>query len=751
MKMRQRLRVTGVVQGVGFRPFIFGLAQGLQLTGFVGNDSGGVFIEVQGESDSLAAFRQSLVASAPPLAHIDAVSAESIPLQQDSAFVIVHSASSHLTNTLIASDVATCAACLHELHDPVDRRYRYPFINCTHCGPRFTIITDIPYDRPLTTMADFRMCAACQTEYDNPLDRRFHAQPNACPVCGPRLWLEHAGQRSEQDAIGATQMLLASGHIVAIKGLGGFHLACVAHTDAPPRLLRERKGRVDKPFAVMARDVATVRQFALVSEQEAQLLQCRERPIVLLRKRVPEQLSALIAPGNGHIGVMLPYTPLHELLLTDALPVLVMTSGNVADEPIVKDNDEARKRLVLLADAFLLHDRPIHARCDDSVVRVLGKGLLPIRRSRGYAPFPVKLPVAVPSLLAVGGELKATFCITKGSYAFMSQHIGDMENLETLAAFDAAVAHFCHIFRMTPVLIACDRHPGYLSANWAQQHAQDVPVVAVQHHHAHIAAVMAENGHSGNRPVIGFSFDGTGYGDDGAIWGGEVLLADYRGFERMSHLKYVSLPGGDAAVKRPYRTALAHLHAAGVNWDAALPPVQTCQAVEQGVLAHQLETGLNCVLTSSFGRLFDAVAALAGVRQIVTYEAQAAIEMEAVAAADITARYAFAISDAVFDAAPVIREVVDDVLRGVSAEIIAAKFHNAVADLIVNLSVQMRARTGLNDVALSGGVFQNVTLLELAIMALEKYGFDVLTHHLVPPNDGGLALGQAIIAAQTYT
>ncbi|MCO5190136.1 MAG: carbamoyltransferase HypF [Anaerolineae bacterium] len=750
MQTRLRLRITGVVQGVGFRPFVYGLAQRYGLTGFVGNDSNGVFVEVQGTPESLDAFRSSLVTAAPPLAHIDSVAVTVLPVQHETTFVIVRSKSTASANTLISPDVAICADCLRELHDPLDRRYHYSFINCTHCGPRFTIITDIPYDRPLTTMAGFRMCAVCQAEYDDPLNRRFHAQPNACPLCGPQLWLEHAGQRIEKDVLGAARALLVSGHIVAVKGLGGFHLACVAHEEGLLVQLRERKGRVDKPFAVMARDMAAVQRFAVVSAQEAHLLLSKERPIVLLRKREPSPLSRLVAPGNGHIGVMLPYTPLHELLLTETLPVLVMTSGNIADEPIVKDNGEARIRLAGLADALLMHDRPIHMHCDDSVVRMSGTEFLPIRRSRGYAPFPVKLPWAVPPVLAVGGELKATFCITKEDYAFMSQHIGDMENWETLVAFEAAVDHFRHIFRMTPTLIAYDRHPGYLSARWAQQYAGDAAVVAVQHHHAHIASVMAENGHGGARPVIGFSFDGTGYGDDGAIWGGEVLLADYRGFERVSHLRYIPLPGGDAAIKRPYRTALAHLRAAGVDWDTALPPVAACSVVEQGVLAQQLETGLNCVPTSSFGRLFDAVAALAGVRQVVTYEAQAAIELEALAAPGITSRYTFALMDGFFDAAPVIREVATDVVAGVSAEIIAAKFHNAITDLIVNLSLQLRTQTGLNSVALSGGVFQNATLLKLVIAALEESDFDILTHRLVPPNDGGLALGQAMIAAQVY-
>ena len=794
--IRQRIRVTGVVQGVGFRPFVYGLALEHGLTGLVGNDSGGVFIEVEGSEQSVAVFREELVDHPPPLAHIESATVESLAIAGDKRFLIVKSEVQATRNTLISPDICICYDCLGELRDAKNRRFAYPFINCTNCGPRFSIIRDIPYDRPLTTMAGFPMCSACQEEYENPLDRRFHAQPNACPVCGPQVWLELTqgsdsilpnGERVIRDpdiAIRTAQQMLADGLIVAVKGLGGFHLACDAINDVALTNLRERKGRVDKPFAVMALDVDTVRQFAELSGEEEELLTSKERPILLLRKKAGKVLSDLVAPGNRYIGVMVPYTPLHYVLLGNnnqqltvnsqqstanvkRLPVLVMTSGNHSDEPIVFENDKARKHLSSLADAFLFHDRDIYARCDDSVVRILelgcgesdGEGgrlaagpkqytVLPIRRSRGYAPFPVRLPFSAPPILAVGGELKATFCLTKDAYAYVSQHIGDMENLETLLAFEAAVSHFQHIFRTKPRKIACDLHPRYLSTRWAlEQAGDDLPVVQVQHHHAHIASVMAEHQLDGTSPVIGFSFDGTGYGSDGAVWGGEVLLADYRGFERAASLKYVPLVGGDAAVKRPYRLALAHLWAAGIEWDARLPSVKACPEIEANVIRKQLETGLNSVPTSSMGRLFDAVASLSGIRQTITYEGQAAIELEALIDTQEPGKYVFTLEEKVFDAAPVIQAVVRDIMAGVDAGLIAARFHNGLADLILRLSIQLRQQTGLNKVALSGGVFQNISLLQQAMHLLLKNDFEVLNQQLVPANDGGLALGQASVAA----
>lgn len=763
---RRRLLVQGVVQGVGFRPFVYGLAHRLALTGFVGNDSRGVFIEIEGPPAGVRQFEQALRAEAPPLAHLDTVTVASVAPQGDTAFVIVHSETQAEASTFISPDVSICADCLAELFDPADRRYRYPFINCTNCGPRFTIIRDIPYDRPLTTMAPFPMCPACQAEYNNPLDRRFHAQPNACPDCGPQVKFQWSPtsevplSESVADPIRQTQAVIAQGGIVAVKGLGGFHLACDATNDQALQTLRVRKGRSDKPFAVMAFDLAAVATIAELSEAEAALLSSKERPILLLKKKTGSRLSALVAPGNDYVGVMLPYTPLHYLLLAaDESPapprMWVMTSGNYTDEPIVKDNAEALERLAPLADAFLRHNREIHVQCDDSVVRLLGGQELPLRRSRGYAPFPVKLPFPMPPTLAVGGELKSTFCLSKANFAYLSQHIGDMENLETLAAFTRAVSHFQALFRVEPACLVCDLHPGYLSSQWARRWAGErgLPLVQVQHHHAHLVGLMAEHGLSGREPVIGFSFDGTGYGPDGTIWGGELLIADYGDFRRAAYLKPVPLPGGDAAIKRPYRTALAYLWAAGVPWTPDLPPVAAAEAVEQRVINHQLETGFNAVPTSSMGRLFDAVAALAGVRQTVTYEAQAAIEFEALAAPEVVSdpyRFAFDLAPGAaaleFDPAPLIQTVAADVATGVPSAIISARFHEAVADLILSLSLHLRQTEGLTVVALSGGVFQNVTLLGLAVARLQAAGFEVLTHRQVPPNDGGLALGQAVIA-----
>jgi hydrogenase maturation protein HypF len=763
-KERHALWVAGVVQGVGFRPFVYGLATQLGLTGFVGNDSAGVFIEIEGDAATLATFQQTLLTAPPPLAHIEDVTVNPIPPTGATAFVIMESQANSAQRTFISPDVALCDDCLRELFDPQDRRYRYPFINCTNCGPRFTIIRNLPYDRPFTTMADFTLCPACRHEYENPLDRRFHAQPVACPVCGPQIEFQgitnYELRITGEPALAAAQALLRASGIVAVKGLGGFHLACDATNDQAVQMLRQRKGRVDKPFAVMVRDVVTAQQLAEINADELALLTGRERPIVLLRKRDDSPLSLFVAPGNQYVGLMLPYTPLHYLLFSE-LPTntnyesritqptaLVMTSGNYANEPIVKDNAEALTKLAELVDGFLLHNRDIHVPCDDSVIRVFAGHELPIRRSRGYAPFPVRLPVAVRPTLGVGGELKNTFCLAAGHAAFMSQHIGDMENLETLQAFTHAVSHFQTIFDIQPELLVCDLHPAYLSSQWARTQPGKTRLVQVQHHHAHLAGLMAEHGLDGREPVIGFCFDGTGYGTDGAIWGGELLLADYAGFRRRSYLRYIPLPGGDAAVKHPSRTALAHLWAAGVEWDEALPPVAATTQTERRIFQRQFATGFNTVPTSSMGRLFDAVAALAGGRQTATYEAQAAIEFEALAAGEEEAPYGFSLTPdgQTFDAAPVVSAIAADVLRGVPTAQVAIKFHQAVADLILQLSLRIREEENLNTVALSGGVFQNVLLLHLAVTRLQKVGFQVLTHRLTPPNDGGLALGQVLVA-----
>ncbi len=760
--------MTGVVQGVGFRPFIYGLALEHHLTGFVGNDSGGVFIEVEGSPPAVTAFQQDLIPKQPPLAHIESVQARDMPVERSTQFTIVHSQSQAARQTLISPDITVCHDCLAELQDPNNRRFGYPFINCTNCGPRFTIIKDIPYDRPMTTMAEFPMCDQCQAEYENPLDRRFHAQPNACPVCGPHVWLENKESPgteiiAREAALTHARKLLQEGKIVAVKGLGGFHLACDATNEEAITRLRQRKGRVDKPFAVMALDVETVRRFASVSPEEEEWLTSKERPILLLQKKRNSLLSAGISPGNRAIGVMLPYTPLHTLLLQPADEnkqplVLIMTSGNFSDEPIVKGNDQAPEQLGRLADAFLMHNRPIHARCDDSVLRLIPTTTdhsplstahpLPIRRSRGYAPFPVKLPFSVPPILAVGGELKATFCLANEEYAYMSQHIGDLENLETMQALETAVNHYQHIFRVRPQIIACDMHPVYLSTRWAEEQAGERPLIKVQHHHAHIAALMAEKGLDGSQPVIGFSFDGTGYGPDGAIWGGELLIADYKSYNRAAHLAYMPLVGGDAAVKRPYRLALAYLHAAGIPWAENLFPFQACPPQERRLLARQLETGLNVVPTSSMGRLFDAVTSLLGLRHEVSYEGQAAIELESVAN-DGGIPYRVELVHSQVAVKPILAAILADMAAEKSTAEISTRFHATIAHIIRQLSGRIRDETNLNIVALSGGVFQNMKLLRQTIHLLETDGFQVLHHHLVPPNDGGLALGQAIIAAST--
>lgn len=742
---RKHLRVRGIVQGVGFRPFVYRLAHELDLRGFVGNDSSGVFIEIEGTPDALTAFESRLASEPPPLAHIDSVESNDIPPRGDNTFTIVHSETVPAANTLISPDLNLCDDCLRELFDPTDRRYRYPFINCTNCGPRFTIIQDVPYDRPFTTMADFPMCPHCQSEYDDPLNRRFHAQPNACPVCGPHVEFICDDERTtHDDAITRAKQALNAGQIVAVKGIGGFHLACDATNTAAVETLRQRKGRPGKPFALMVRDVDIANQIiAHTTPNDITLLTSRERPIVLLRERTNSPLSPLVAPGNPFVGVMLPYTPLHYLLLDD-IP-LVMTSANYSGEPIIKDNAAALDKLAPIADAFLLHNRDIHVPCDDSVVRVFQGAELPVRRSRGYAPFPVRLPLDAPPLLAVGGELKSTFCLTKDNHAFMSQHIGDMENLETLQAFTRSVEHFTTLFRVQPQAIACDYHPNYLSSYWARKYAtaQNLPLIPVQHHHAHIAAVMAEHNLKPDDTVLGFSFDGTGYGTDGAVWGGEALMTSYATFGRRFHLEYMPLPGGDAAVKNPYRLALAYLWACSMEWDDTLPPVAHSTDVERRILHQQLTRNINTLQTSSMGRLFDVVAALIGVRQQVTYEAQAAIELEAYVDDTITNQYEIVIEGEQIKLADLLRQITHDVVTNVPASIIATRFHNTIAELVLMCSQQ----AGADRVALSGGVFQNTALLQRTVTRLQAHHITALAHHQVPPNDGGLALGQAVIAA----
>jgi hydrogenase maturation protein HypF len=775
-RLRRRLVVRGVVQGVGFRPFVYVSAAELSLSGSVANDSSGVVIEIEGSPADMDEFARRLVERPPPLAMVESVEVSALPVRGGTGFRIAESSNVGGTRTLASPDVATCADCIRELTDPADRRYRHPFITCTNCGPRFTIMTDLPYDRPATTMAGFDMCAACEAEYSDPADRRFHAQPIACPRCGPRLELvrREAGAgagpaRLGADALDEARRLLMAGAIVAVKGLGGYHLACDAGNDGAVARLRRRKRRGDKPFAVMARDLDTARQLVHIDRAEQTMLSGLRRPIVLLARRdgpraarTARRVSDAVAPGNPDLGVMLPYTPIHTLLFgldgdDPSLDVLVMTSGNLAGEPIAYDDDDARRRLDQLADAWLRHDRPICVPCDDSVSRVVDGEELPIRRSRGYAPLPIALPAEVPATLAVGADLKNTCCLAQGGYAWLSQHIGDMDDLATLEAFTSTEQHLERLTGVAPVMLVADRHPGYRSAGWARAHSETRPVRTVQHHHAHVAAVMAEHGLDGSERVIGISFDGTGYGDDGAVWGGEVLLADYKGFRRFAHLGYVWLPGGDAAVQRPYRMALAHLAAAGIGWDEDLPSVDACPAPERDVLAHQLATGFGCVATSSAGRLFDAVASLAGVRHVVDYEAQAAIELEALARqAEVTpgwyplplGRRGDDGDPLVADPAPLIRAVVADVRAGAAPGTVGRRFHATLVEFAREVAATARASAGLETVALTGGVFQNALLLSATRRALRADGFAVLCHRQVPPNDGGLALGQVLVGTR---
>jgi hydrogenase maturation protein HypF len=758
MTLRRRLRicVQGVVQGVGFRPFVYTTAAALGLSGTVRNDSSGAIIEIEGDGADIDEFLAKLADHPPPLAVLESVETQMIPTVGGTEFTIADTSRSDGGRTLASPDVAMCADCATEQRDPRDRRYRHAFVNCTNCGPRFTIIASLPYDRAATTMADFAMCVDCAQEYADPGNRRFHAQPVCCPSCGPELRYRDRDGRTADGEIGlsSARRLLADGGILAVKGIGGYHLACDATHEDAVAALRTRKRRGDKPFAVMVPDLQTARGIVDVDEPSARMLTGPQRPIVLMPRLPHAPVADSVAPHNPDLGVMLAYAPLHTLLF--GLPgdehgplVLIMTSGNLAGEPICFADDDALERLSHLADGWLMHDRAILVPCDDSVLRVVDGVELPIRRSRGYAPLPIALPISVPPTLAVGADLKNAMAVGEGKYAWLSQHIGDMDDLATLSAFDAAQHHLRELTGVDPEVLVADAHPLYRSAAWAHRNAGGRPVHTVQHHHAHIAAVMAEHGLDGSQRVLGFAFDGTGYGHDGAIWGGEALLADYKGCQRLAQLRYVPLAGGDISVLRPYRMALSQLWATGLPWDADLPPVSACPADERRALKHQLETGFGCVPTSSMGRLFDAVSALIGVRQVVAYEAQAAIELEGLSRnADCGATtYAFDVdvdaSPSIIDPAPVLQAVISDLRAGVAACVIGARFHQAVADLIVDIA--LKEQEGAQTIALSGGVFQNVLLLELALKGLRNKGFHVITHRRVPPNDGGIALGQLLI------
>jgi hydrogenase maturation protein HypF len=751
------ISVRGIVQGVGFRPFVYGLAVEHNLKGWVYNTSEDVKIEVEGEAEAVEQFELELEAKAPPLAYIENVTIEHHPPLGYKNFEIRHSQAQEGKYQLISPDVATCQACLGELLNPEDRRYRYPFTNCTNCGPRFTIIEDMPYDRPQTTMRYFQMCPQCQAEYDNPLDRRFHAQPNACPKCGPQVKLiDNLGNLvAGSNPIAAASQLLKEGKIVAVKGLGGFLLACDATSDTAVKALRRRKKRSSKPFAIMVTDIDEAKRHCHVSPEEENLLTSPQSPIVLMRWREDSSVSREVAPNLRFLGIMLPYTPLHHVLLRDTGLPLVMTSGNLSEEPIARDNDEALRRLSGIADYFLIHNRDIYSRYDDSVAIMERGSSQLIRRARSYAPYPIRLPFAAKQVLGCGAEEKNTFCLTRDNYAFLSQHIGDMENVETLEHFDNTISLYKRLFHVKPKIIAHDLHPDYLATKYARELGESgMKIVPVQHHHAHIASCLADNGLES--PVIGVAFDGTGMGADGSIWGGEFLVADYRNAHRAGHLEYLPLPGGATAIKRPYRTAVAYvLTLLGENaLNHVLPVMKEADDMEIEVIKRQIERKINSPLSSSMGRLFDAISALLGIRGKIDYEGQAAVELEMAAYEEdydhAQESYPYRIVEdqgiRIVHLRDLLSAVMEDLHQGTSKGRISVKFHNTVARMINEMCHLIADETGITQVALSGGVFQNRLLSRKAVSLLESSGFQVFTHRQVPCNDGGISLGQAVIA-----
>lgn len=738
---RVRLIIRGAVQGVGFRPFIYRLATELGLNGWVLNSAQGVFIEVEGKSETLQQFVRRVQTDKPPRAFIQSMEQSVLDPVGYPSFEIRHSEESGEKSALILPDIATCPDCLRELFDPSDRRYLYPFTNCTNCGPRYSIIEALPYDRPNTTMKAFTMCPRCCEEYENPLNRRFHAQPNACPECGPHLelWDEKGVCLAKyHEALLRAAEAIREGRIVAVKGLGGFHLVVDARNDAAVRRLRERKRREEKPFALMYPTLEMVTAHCEVNEGEERVLRSPESPIVLLRRKEEEAVAPSVAPNNPYLGVMLPYTPLHHLLMRELGFPIVATSGNLSDEPICTDEHEALHRLAGVADLFLVHNRPIARHVDDSVVRVLMGRELVLRRARGYAPLPVLVKEPLPPLLAVGAHLKNTVALSVGRQVFISQHIGDLETPQALDAFRRVIADVKGLWEHQPQAVACDMHPDYLSTQAA--HGMGLPMVQVQHHVAHILSCMAEN--ELEPPVLGVSWDGTGYGSDGTIWGGEFLILREQGWERFAHLRPFRLPGGDRAIKEPRRSALGVLYE--MFGDGAFDLLQQAfTESERRLLRRMLQQGVNTPTTSSAGRLFDAVASLAGVRQGVNFEGQAAMELEFLTHGVRTDEtYPFSLSEGasprVLDWSPIIQAVLQDIQEGVSPSLIAARFHNT----LVEMTVAVACAAGLERVALSGGCFQNAYLTERAVRRLTEEGFRPYWHQRVPPNDGGIALGQ---------
>ncbi len=763
MLRRRAVGVCGVVQGVGFRPFVYRLATEENLVGFIGNDTDGVTIEIEGPSASLDSFLIRLRSEAPPLARIDSVAVRELEPIGETGFRIVASEVLGRVSTGIPADAATCPDCLCELLSSADRRYRYPFLNCTNCGPRYTITRRIPYDRPQTSMARFKMCAACQAEYDDPANRRFHAQPNACWDCGPQLSLVSADGLPipTTDPVAETIARLAAGQILAIKGIGGFHLAVDATNDAAVMRLRQRKHRYGKPLAIMVRDLDAARALCDITPAEQQLLTTPARPIVLVHRRESSSIAPSVAPGIPWLGLFLPYAPLHHLLFADPrIQALVMTSANLSEEPIAIDNDEARSRLAAIADAFLMHNREILQRCDDSVTAIVDGAPQLIRRARGFVPLGIPLPFDAPPLLAVGGHLKNVFALARGRFAYQSQHLGDLENLTGLNFFRESLDHLMRTFEIEPEVVVHDLHPGYLSTEWAKQWASErnLPLIAVQHHHAHVAACMAEHGIESK--TIGLSLDGTGYGTDGRIWGGEVLISTLSSFTRFAHLDYVPMPGGEAAIREPWRMAFGALHAADFDVESQqIARLLGAQPSEARVLLRMIERGINSPMTSSLGRLFDAVAAVVLGRRAVDYEAQAAIELEGIAVAEPDrfdeGNYVPELHEAeegsgcvaVMRTGKMWKAILDDLWRGVPAPRISARFHAGIAEGFLNAVVNARIETGVDTVALSGGCLHNRRLARLLRTGLEAEGFRVFQHRAVSPGDGGLSYGQAAVAA----
>jgi len=751
------IHIKGTVQGVGFRPFVFSTAKKYNITGWVRNSSAGVEILANGTPQELKNFITEVKTNPPPLAKIDTFVETENQFNVFKDFTIRKSQIIPGEFIPISPDVSICSECQKELFDPTNHRYRYPFINCTNCGPRLTIIKEIPYDRPNTTMAEFILCNRCQAEYDNPLNRRFHAQPVACPDCGPQVWFESSTTEVEkrENGIQRARQFIKDGKIIAIKGLGGFHLACDALNQEAISNLRRRKKRSDKPFATMVFDIEYAKKYCLINNVEQALIESHERPIVILPTKSGVHIPEQVAPGMNTLGVMLAYTPLHLLLLepeNDYPDLLVMTSGNISDEPIAYANESAKEALSSIADGFLFHNRNINTRVDDSVLTEHKGQKYFYRRSRGYAPSAIALPKRSLEILSVGGELKNTFCLTKEKYAFISHHIGDLRNMETYQAFTEGIANYQHMFNIKPQFIACDLHPEYLSTKYACYYSEknNIPLLQVQHHHAHLASCLADNKWDSDENIIGICLDGTGFGTDKQIWGGEILIGGYQMFQRKFHLEYMPLPGGDNAILHPNRIAAAYLWKLGFPWDNQIPAIKSLTTEVRNVMKRQLESQINTPNTSSMGRLFDVVASLIGLRHTINYEAQAAIELEQITESSITDTYVFEISENTIKLNNIINNIISDINRGIHATIIATKFHNAIANLILVLCKQIKKENNLYHVALSGGVWQNQYLLRKTCKILEKEGFSVLIHQNIPPNDGGISLGQAVIANKHY-